>query len=408
MKKLLALFWLAAATAAMSVFAEPYCGVDKLPNLIKCLPAPPKPGSADFARDVARYEWGKEQRKDPERAALAKRDAIWSFSAVADAFSKPFGMEISQAKTPRIWKVFEDSLSTTDQMRVAPKAFYHRRRPFAYFNEEPLCPKEDGVWRDEGSYPSGHTMRSMVAALVFAEINPERADKIFVRAMQYGESRVIAGAHWQSDVDMTRLAAAIAYSRLQTIPTFRIDMDIAKREFAALAKTRPDSEGTIVTAIMTPTELLDHPALIALLGAVGALVLCFAVAGIYITLRNVRVLKILLHMEKLGYKRSPDGWWTMKRMNEILKAADSMPTLGSAKMDATRQKLREQSGSPVFGRLIAALALLFAAMVALMAIATGRAIVALALLPAAVVFLAFHHAIKHTDKSWRCKESERK
>ena len=27
-----------------------------------------------------------------------------------------------------------------------------------------------------------------------------------------------------------------------------------------------------------------------------------------------------------------------------------------------------------------------------------------ALLPAAVVFLAFHHAIKHTDKYWRCKE----
>jgi hypothetical protein len=44
-------------------------------------------------------------------------------------------------------------------------------------------------------------------------------------------------------------------------------------------------------------------------------------------------------------------------------------------------------------------------MVALMAIATGRAIVALALLPAAIVFLAFHHAIKHTCESWRCKET---
>ena len=32
----------------------------------------------------------------------------------------------------------------------------------------------------------------------------------------------------------------------------------------------------------------------------------------------------------------------------------------------------------------------------------GRQLVAL--LPAAVVFLAFHHAIKHTDKYWRCKE----
>ena len=51
--------------------------------------------------------------------------------------------------------------------------------------------------------------------------------------MQYGESRVIAGAHWQSDVDMTRLAAAIAYSRLQAIPAFRSQMELAKGEFAA-------------------------------------------------------------------------------------------------------------------------------------------------------------------------------
>jgi len=157
---------------------------------------------------------------------------------------------------------------------------------------------------------------------------------------------------------------------------------------------------------MTSEELLGHPALVMLLGALAALVPCFAVAGIYIALWNVRVLKILSHMEKkLGYKRSPSGIWTLSRATEVLKAADGMPTLGSAKMDATRQKLREPSDSPVFGRSVAILALLFAAMVVLMAIATGRAIVALALLPAAIVFLAFHHAFKHTEEPWRRKET---
>ena len=155
---------------------------------------------------------------------------------------------------------------------------------------------------------------------------------------------------------------------------------------------------------MTPNELLDHPALVALLGAVAAFSLCFFVAWCYIAIRVVRMLKILFHMEKLGYKRSPCGAWTWSRTVEILKAADSMPTLGSSKMDAIRQKLRKQTDSTVLGWLIAALALLFATMVVIAAIIAGRAVVALALLPAAVVFLAFHHAIKHTDKSWRCKE----
>ena len=249
MKKPIILSLVAVSIAAMSAFAAPYCAVEDLPDLIKCLPAPPEPGSADFARDVARYEWGKEQRKDPERAALARHDAVWSYATIADAFSKPFGMEISPTNTPSVWKLLEDSLSTTDQMRVAPKAFYHRRRPFAYFNDEPLCPKEDGVWRNEGSYPSGHTLRSMVVALILAEINPARCNEIFVRALQYGESRVIAGAHWQSDVDMTRLAAAIAYARLQTLPAFRAQMELAKGEFAARRPdVRPDvmaSDGTL-------------------------------------------------------------------------------------------------------------------------------------------------------------------
>ena len=155
---------------------------------------------------------------------------------------------------------------------------------------------------------------------------------------------------------------------------------------------------------MTAHELLDHPALVALLGAVAAFSLCFFVAWCYNAIRVVRTLKILFHMEKLGYKRSQCGAWTWSRTVEILKAADGLPTLGSAKMDATRQKLREQADSPVFGWLTALLAFLFAVMIVLAAVVAGRAIVALALLPAAMVFLAFHYAIKHTDKSWRCKE----
>ena len=255
MKMRIMLSWIAVSIAALPAFAAPYCGVEELPDLIKCLPAPPEPGSADFARDVARYEWGKEQRKNPERAALARHDAVWSYATIADAFSKPFGMELSPTNTPSVWKLLEDSLSTTDQMRVAPKAFYHRRRPFAYFNEEPLCPEEDGVWRDEGSYPSGHTMRSTVAALILAEVNPEEADKILVRAMQYGENRVIAGAHWQSDVDMTRLAAAIAYSRLQTLSAFRSQMELAKSEFASLRRDSPD--GFVMLAEAVPDAILE-------------------------------------------------------------------------------------------------------------------------------------------------------
>ena len=88
---------------------------------------------------------------------------------------------------------------------------------------------------------------------------------------------------------------------------------------------------------MAPSEILDHPALVALLGTAAVFGLCFLVTWCYGAIKGVRTLKILFHMEKLGYKRSPCGTWTWSRMVEVLKAADGMPTLGSAKLDATRQ-----------------------------------------------------------------------
>lgn len=221
---------------AMNVCAQqdavqPYFSTQELPDLIKCLPAPPAFDSPEFANDVVRYQWGKTQRQDSERAAIAKRDAVWSYEALFAEFNIPFGLTISRTETPEIWKLLETSLVTTDQMRVAPKAYYHRLRPFEMYNEHLLSPETEADVRGEGSYPSGHTARGWVTALLLAEINPARADTIFARGWMYGESRVIEGAHWQSDVDASRVAASIGYAALQSSPAFREQMERAKAEY---------------------------------------------------------------------------------------------------------------------------------------------------------------------------------
>lgn len=228
---------LALSSTSMS-FADDavatYFTTEELPDLIKCLPAPPDTTSESFAHDIMRYFWGKQQRLDPERAAMARRDAVWTFEALFAEMSVPFGMDISKENTPEIWRLLETSLNTIDQMRVAPKRHFMRKRPFVRFNEHILtygAEDNEANLAKEGSYPSGHTARSWIAALILAEINPDKANEIFSRAWQYGESRVIVGAHWQSDVDVTRVAASIGYSRLQTSAAFRAQMDKAKAEF---------------------------------------------------------------------------------------------------------------------------------------------------------------------------------
>jgi D-alanyl-D-alanine dipeptidase len=214
---------------------ETYFTTEELPDLIKSLPAPPEKGSPAFKYDIQRYKWGKRQRNNPERAAMARRDAVWSYEALLAELSVPFGLTLSETGTPEIWKIVVNSLATTDQMRVAPKAYYNRTRPFVYFKEKAFL-EDDAQFSGEGSYPSGHTMRSWTAALVLAEINPAAADAIFSRAWECGISRVISGAHWQSDVDATRLGASIGYSCLQTSGVFRAQMEKAQEEFRRLTQ----------------------------------------------------------------------------------------------------------------------------------------------------------------------------
>ena len=233
MKKIL-LYTLFLCLAVCSYAQETYLATEELPDLIQCLPAPPQKGSPAFKYDVKRYQWGKEQRKDPARAEMAYKDALWTYDALLGQFASAFGLVVSKEGTPQIWKLMETSLRTIDQIRVAPKAYFHRIRPFEYFKES-TSTGEDDILRGEGSYPSGHTIRSWLTALLLSEINPASANAVFKRAWQYGESRVVAGAHWQSDVDASRLAASIGYSRLQTSPAFRAQMSLAQEEFRRLA-----------------------------------------------------------------------------------------------------------------------------------------------------------------------------
>ena len=237
-----------------------YFSVEEMPDLIKCLPAPPDTVGIDFAHDIMRYMWGKTQRCDSVRAALVFRDAVWNYDSLFAVFSVPFGLEISKEGTPDIYKYLVNSLSTIDQTRVKPKAYYHRKRPFERFHEHMLTRYEEAELSGEGSYPSGHSQRGYAAALLLSEVNPTNADTIMARGYMYGESRVIAGAHWQSDVDASRLCASIGFARLHTSPAFLEQLDKAQIEFkrltGALSPTDDASQFVNITDVV-PDAILE-------------------------------------------------------------------------------------------------------------------------------------------------------
>lgn len=215
---------------------QPYIELDQLPDLIKVMPEPPAFDSPEFANDVVRYNWGKEQRQDSARLAMAIADAEWlDHTKIYAQWKEAFGLEISESATPEIWKLLETSLATTDPMRVDVKAHYQRQRPFDRY-KDPMPSHEEDDLRGDGSYPSGHSLRGWSISLILAQIAPARANEIYKRGWEYCDSRVILGAHWQSDVDLSRAAASVGFCALQGSKAFIAQMKKAQTEYAEKTK----------------------------------------------------------------------------------------------------------------------------------------------------------------------------
>lgn len=231
------IFALAICGAALSGFAanvKPYLTTDALPNGLNFYPAPPETTSVQFMYDISQYMWGKSVREDSARASLAIAQATTDLNEIARMFSEPFGMEISAKKTPAIMNLIERGIATLRQVGRAPKKYYMRRRPFDRFNEPTLIPKDEEVLRKNGSYPSGHTILAWSMALLLVEVNPAAQDALLKYAYEWGQSRVIAGFHWQSDVDASKVLISGAFASLHADETFLADMRKARAEFKKL------------------------------------------------------------------------------------------------------------------------------------------------------------------------------
>ena len=234
-KSILALAICGATLCSFAADVKPYVKADALPNALNFYPAPPETTSVQFMYDISQYMWGKSMRADSARAALAIAQAETKLSEMVRMFSEPFGMEISAQKTPAIMNVIERGIATLRQVGRVPKKHYMRRRPFDRFNEPTLVPKDEETLRKNGSYPSGHTILAWSMAMLLVEINPAAQDALLKYAYEWGQSRVIAGFHWQSDVDASKVLVSGAFASLHNDETFLADMKKARAEFKKLS-----------------------------------------------------------------------------------------------------------------------------------------------------------------------------
>ena len=204
------------------------------PNGLKILPKPPSATSKAFLNDQEQYHLG-HALKGSKRWQQAQKDANLGFpqsnvDPIAKQFEVAFGSLITAKRTPAIYQILQEIKHDASLVTDSAKMHYMRTRPFVFFHQSSCVPKDEPSLKKNGSYPSGHTTIGWASALVLAQIKPSRQDQILKRGYDFGQSRVICGAHWQSDVDAGRVTGAALVATLHTYPTFERWIQMAKVE----------------------------------------------------------------------------------------------------------------------------------------------------------------------------------
>lgn len=210
-------------------YLKGYLDRKELPSSLALLPKPPAEGSAEQLADQTAYRDTRALRGSP-RWQQAAADVNLKWPQAADTFSCALGMPISQDQTPHLNMLLRRSLLDAGLATYAAKDHYKRQRPFVVNQDSTCAPAEEEALRKDGSYPSGHAALGWAWALLLTELAPERSDALIARGLAFGQSRMVCGVHWQSDVGAGQTMGAAAVARLHANALFQAQMALAKAE----------------------------------------------------------------------------------------------------------------------------------------------------------------------------------
>ncbi|HZC15844.1 MAG TPA: phosphatase PAP2 family protein [Caulobacteraceae bacterium] len=231
---------LAAAGLVLASFAvaqtppaplKGYLSEDTRPKTERILPPPPAAGSGREADDQAVFVRTRALAGGP-RWSLATADA--DMSGRASMFACALGVTLDASDAPTLQRLFGRSGHDAVAIVDAPKDLFARPRPFVHASGvAPICvPKTDALAKT-ASYPSGHSTLSWAWGLILSELAPDRATEIMARAREIGDSRVICGVHYVSDVEEGRVNGSVLVAALHANPEFEADLAKARAEVAA-------------------------------------------------------------------------------------------------------------------------------------------------------------------------------
>lgn len=182
---------------------------------------PPVPDAA-----ATRQELDLLVSRQTQRSEAACQAADEDGNKKLSRFAVALGLR-ADASDPRLeaaGRILENLRMLQERITNRVKDATNRPRPFRQDARVTTCierPMSD-------SYPSGHATFGMAAALLLADMVPERRAELLARGIEYGEQRVIGGVHFPSDVAAGRTAGTIIAAFLLASPQYQNESGTAR------------------------------------------------------------------------------------------------------------------------------------------------------------------------------------
>jgi acid phosphatase (class A) len=206
--------------AAAPLWADTIYLTPGRPDGIVLLSPPPAAGSAEEAADLASVRavcFG----RTAEEEKRARSDDKLSF----DIFAPAIGPVFELGKLPKTQALLERVKKDIGEVIDTAKNHWRRQRPYQMDTHLAIGKPEPSF-----SYPSGHSTRGTVYALVLAEVFPARQAAIIATGRQIGWDRVVFGKHFPTDIYAGRVLGQAIVHELLTSPAFAHDLAEAKAE----------------------------------------------------------------------------------------------------------------------------------------------------------------------------------
>jgi acid phosphatase (class A) len=179
----------------------------ELASLNSAVGLPPKPKTAAADQDLAILVWLQKHRTPDQ---IAKSWLLLDRNIVQ--FDRALGIDMTKS-TPAVVRGITSFLTLVDGAKDSIKDRVRRPRPYVNHPQIQVCLPPESGW----SFPSGHSAFFRSAAVLLADLVPERRERLLAVGLLGGTSRTVCGLHYPSDVEAgQRLGEAAALQILNS------------------------------------------------------------------------------------------------------------------------------------------------------------------------------------------------